>query len=127
MNINLFSVPALAYLGDSVFELLVRKHLVVSGITSSEQLNRQALRFVTANAQSDGIKKILPYLDEYEESFYKRGRNHKNNYHPKSADLESYHRATGLEVLFAMLYLENKAERMEELFNIGFCGSDIEQ
>ncbi len=124
MEINSCSVPALAYLGDSVFELTVRKHLVSSGLSLSIDLNHKALDFVTANNQSKGIEKILPHLDEHEMSFYKRGRNHKSNYHPKSADLGTYHRATGLEVLFAMLYLEGKDERIDELFKIGFLENE---
>lgn len=124
MEINSYSIPALAYLGDSVFELTVRKYLVLSGLSSSVDLNHKALDFVTANHQSMGLEKILPHLDEYEMSFYKRGKNHKSSYHPKSADIETYHKATGLEVIFAMLYLKGESERIDELFRIGFLGND---
>lgn len=120
MNSGNYSVPALAYLGDSVFEITVRRHLVLNGISSSVELNRRALSFVTAAKQCEAIDKILPVLNEDELSLFKRGKNHKNGYHPKSVDLESYRKATGLEVLFAVLYLDGKNERIEELFEIGF-------
>jgi ribonuclease-3 family protein len=114
------SVASLAYLGDSVFELTVREHLAKSGLTSSAKLNKAALQFVTATAQSAGALRMLDYLSEEELSFYKRGRNHKTSHCPKSADPEEYQRATGLEVLFAFLYLQKKQDRISELFNIGF-------
>ena len=98
------SVASLASLGDS----------------SSAKLNKAALQFVTAPSQSAGALRMLDHLSEEELSFYKRGRNHKTSHCPKSADPEEYQRATGLEVLFAFLYLQKKQDRIAELFSIGF-------
>ena len=117
------SVASLAYLGDSVFELTVREHLVKSGLSSSAKLNKAALAYVTASAQSDGVKKILDELDDEELAIYKRGKNHKTSHCPKNSEPDEYHRATGLEVLFAALYLQNKHERIKELFALGFLNN----
>ena len=120
MSNNLLSIPALAYLGDSVFELKVRCHLVRSGITKSSELNKKSLEFVTAAAQCKAVEKILPQLSSEEEAIYHRGRNHKTENHPKSVSVCQYKMATGLEVLFAWLYLEGRQERIDELFDIAF-------
>ncbi len=119
-KVDLPSVAALAYLGDSVFELAVRKRLVGQGIPSSAKLNRAALDYVTATAQSKGAERLIPILSEEELRFYKRGRNLKTSHCPKSADAGEYQRATGLEVLFATLYLLGRHERMDELFEAAF-------
>ena len=125
-SVNLLGVSALAYLGDSVYELTVREHLIKSGISSSAKLNKAALGFVTATAQSEGVKRILDKLTSEELQIYKRGKNHKTSHCPKSANHDEYQRATGLEVLFAALYLEGKLERINELFTLAFLKSDIE-
>lgn len=125
MNNNMMSIPALAYLGDSVFELEVRCRLVKSGITKSNELNKKSLQYVTAAAQCEAVEKILPHLDTEETAMYHRGRNHKIESHPKSVSACQYKQATGLEVLFAWLYLEGKKDRIEQLFDIAF-GSKIQ-
>ena len=121
--INLPSTSALAYLGDSVFELTVRSHLVKMGISASGKLNKAALGFVTATAQSEGAKRILGHLTEDELSIYKRGRNLKTSHCPKSADPDEYQRATGLETLFAALYLVGNTDRINTLFHLGFISN----
>lgn len=118
--LNNISVAALAYLGDSVYELTVREHLIKSGISSSGKLNKAALQYVTATAQSDAVKRIIDDLEEEELQFYKRGKNHKTSHCPKSADPDEYQRATGLEVLFAALYVQGKTQRINELFTLAF-------
>lgn len=120
MNNGMISVPALAYLGDSVFELAVRCYLVKSGITKSSELNKKSLEYVTAAAQCKAVEKILPRLSEEEAAMYHRGRNHRIENHPKSVSACQYKQATGLEVLFAWLYLEGKQQRIDELFDIAF-------
>jgi len=111
---------ALAYLGDAVFELTVRKMLVSRGITNPGALNREALKFVTASAQSNAVEKILILLNQDELEIYKRGRNVNSAAPPRSATQGEYRRATGVEALFAYLYLINNINRLEELFSAGF-------
>ncbi len=118
------TVPALAYLGDSVLELLVRTYLVTErGLSTSAHLNRAALDFVRASAQSDAMERMEPHLTEEEASAYRRGRNMGHGNIPKSASMAQYRRATGMEVLFGYLSLLGKEERIRELFSIGYLSS----
>lgn len=115
-NIKELSTEALAYLGDSVIELKVRKLLVDQGFSHSGSLNRESQKFVKASAQAQAMQNILPLLDPEEESFFKRGRNMSGGNVPKSASAAEYRAATGMEVLFGYLYFCEKYERIDELF-----------
>ena len=106
---------ALAYLGDCVLELKVREYLVKSNITHSSELNRAALSFVTAVAQSEAVKRVLPLLREDEEDVFRRGKNSHVS-PPKSATLNEYKRATGFECVLGYLHLRGEVERIDELF-----------
>ena len=120
-KLNEMSVPALAYLGDSVMELLVRRELVErQGIATAGDLNRAALEYVRAGAQAAAMDRILPELTEEEARWYKRGRNSGHLNIPKSASPAEYRRATGMETLFAFLYLTGQTERMESLFALAY-------
>ncbi|MBR5514759.1 MAG: ribonuclease III [Clostridia bacterium] len=120
MQIHEMSMSALAYLGDSVLELITRTMLVKSGIADAGKLNKLALDYVKATAQCEAFDKISGHLTEEEMTWFKRGRNHSSSSAPKSASTGQYRKATGLEVLFAVLYLEGKTERMQQLYDIGF-------
>ncbi len=111
---------ALAYLGDSVIELLVRDMLVTRGICHPKDLNKASRDFVTLESQSNAVENILPILTEDEMAMFKRGRNSKPNSVPKHGDRIQYLRATGLEVLFGYLYKSGKTDRMNELFKTAF-------
>ena len=111
------SAAALAYLGDSVWEVLIRRRLVLSGIT---QPSEAALAYVTAAAQSDAVERLMPHLTEEEEDAYRRGRNSVHGNVPKRATVAQYRRATGLEALFGYLELCGSAERMDELITLAF-------
>lgn len=106
---------ALAYLGDAVLEIMVRQKVLESGYTNAGKLNEFARLFVTAKAQSEAVDKIIDLLDEEELSFFKRGKNAKVN-RPKSATAVEYAKATGLEALFAYLYMKEKKDRLDQLF-----------
>ena len=114
------STAALAYLGDSVMELCVRKMLVEKGVSSSKRLNAKALEYVTAKAQAQAAAKILPLLSEEEGAIYHRGRNISHVNVPKSASLSEYRMATGLETLFGYLHLAGNTARIDELFKIAY-------
>ena len=120
MDIREISTPALAYLGDCVLELCVRRHLVDSGLSTSAHLNAAALDYVRAPVQAEAMKRILPVLSEEEESYFKRGRNIGHTNVPKSATVSEYRTATGMEVLFGFLHLSERNERINELFTIGY-------
>ncbi|HHW25054.1 MAG TPA: ribonuclease III domain-containing protein [Bacillota bacterium] len=117
---------ALAYLGDAVFELTVRHALLERGLTGPGNLNREALHYVTAVAQSRAAQKILPMLSPEEADVFRRGRNTGDLTPPKSATHGEYRRATGLEALFGYLYLKGEFTRIKQLFEAGFSESDCE-
>ena len=116
IDIKTVSNSALAYLGDSVIEVLVREHLVKKGLSSSAHLNSEALKYVRASAQAEAMKNIIDLLSEEEEAAYRRGRNMGHTSTPKSASVSEYRTATGMEALFGWLHLSGKTERMHELF-----------
>ena len=109
---------ALAYLGDSVIEVLARERLVSAGIPDSARLNLAAAKYVRATVQSDAVERILPLLDEAEAAVYRRARNVGHTNTPRSASPAEYRRATGLEALFGWLWLggEEGKTRARELF-----------
>ncbi len=105
----------LAYLGDAVMEVLVRKHLISICKTSAE-CNVKALEFVTANSQSRAIKNGLDLLTEEEKDLFTRAKNAKANTCPRNTDLYSYRLATGLEAVFGWNECRGEGRRNEELF-----------
>ena len=123
MNANEMSAAALAYLGDSVIELLVREKLVNDGFSDSGNLNRESLKYVKAGAQAAAMRKILPSLSEEEEQTFKRGRNMSGGNVPKSATMSEYRTATGMEVLFGYLHVTGKHERLRELFALAYANN----
>ena len=110
----------LAYLGDAVLELMVRSSLVKAGYSGAGKMSKLSLDYVKATSQSDALEKILPELTESETGVYKRARNNSKISAPKSATVAQYRRATGLEALFAYLYLDGQTERLEYLFDKAF-------
>lgn len=112
------SAANLAYLGDCVYELCVREYLVTKNV---QRPSVESLKYVTAHAQSCVLDKIIPLLDDDEESVYKRGRNVGHSNVPKSSTTGEYRRATGLEALFGYLYLSGRGDRIKQLFNAAFA------
>ena len=115
------SSGALAYLGDSVLELRVRRFLVRCGISHASELNAAALDFVRASAQADAVENILEVLDEGEAAVFRRGRNIGHTNIPKSATALQYRRATGMEALFGYLDMPGKNDRIDELFALAYA------
>ena len=118
------STPSLAYLGDCVLELLVRERLTLSGISSSKNLNKEALKFVSAPAQAAAMKNIIDYLTEEEAGYFRRGRNIGHTNTPKHATVSEYRTATGMETLFGFLHLSGNEKRARELFALAFPTSN---
>ena len=122
--VNELSAAALAYLGDSVIELLTREHLVASGLSTAAHLNAVAKNFVTAPAQAEAMKRILPVLTDEEAAVFRRGRNNVHANVPKRASVSEYRTATGMEVLFGYLHVTNKSERIKELFCLAYSKNE---
>ena len=108
----------LAYLGDAVYELMVRSWLCCHGKLTPGRLHRAALAYVAATRQARMLEKILPSLTEEEERIYKRGRNANPHSHPRGATRREDQIATGLEALFGWLYIQGNTPRLNELFEI---------
>ena len=108
----------LAFLGDAVFSLMIRRHLLRDGGRPVEALSRETARYACAKAQSTMYYALESRLTEPELDVMKRGRNAKSRSRPKNADITDYRRATGLEALFGWLYLNGETGRAEELFAI---------
>ncbi len=119
-QLNTYSTASLAYLGDSVIEICVRKRLVKNGLSSSSALNKAALLYVRATAQAEAMKNIADLLTEEEAAVFRRGRNIGHTNTPKSATVAEYRNATGMEALFGYLYLAEKHERIDELFDLAY-------
>ena len=110
------NVLALAYLGDAVYELKIRKVLVSEKNVSAGSLHREALRYVSAARQSKACPLLQSLLSEDEASVFIRARNANPPHVPKSAELSEYHYATALEAVFGYLSLKGEETRIEELF-----------
>ena len=120
MDISQISASALAYLGDSVLEALIRENLVLKGYEKSGKLNKEALNYVTAVNQAKAFKNIEKALTEEEANIFRRGKNSSHLNAPKSASLLEYKIATGFEAIFGYLRLAKNEERINELFDLAY-------
>ena len=123
MDFTQTSAMALAYFGDAVIELLVRRHLILKGYEKSSRLNTEAKKFVTAVAQSRALGRISDVLTEEETDIFRRARNSSHLNIPKSASATEYKNATGFEAIFGYLHLQNRLERVDYLFKLAY--SDV--
>lgn len=118
LNLNAMPTLNLAFIGDGVFDLLVREHLVRSSSAHVGELNKAKVALVNCRSQAQSAEAILPHLSEEEAAVFRRGRNAKVNSASKHSDLADYHAATGLETLFGCLYLRGEDDRIKELFSL---------
>lgn len=120
MDVSQISASALAYLGDSVLETLIRQSLVLKGFEKSAKLNKEALNYVTAVNQAKAFKNIENALTEDESGVFRRGKNSSHLNAPKSASLLEYKIATGFETIFGYLKLMENETRIKELFRLAY-------
>jgi ribonuclease III family protein len=113
-----YNGQTLAYLGDAIYELLVREYLLSKGITKPINLHDEAVKYTCAEGQYKRLSIIEHNLTEEELSVLKRGRNGNISRKARNVDLKTYQYATGLEALFGYLYLDNNMDRIRELFNL---------
>ena len=106
---------ALAYMGDAVYEVYIRKHLIDKGISKGDELQRQAVKYVSAKGQAAALRKIEDELTDDEKDIVRRAKNHKMPSRPRTQDLGDYKLATGLEALIGAKYLMNETGRLEEV------------
>lgn len=118
-DLRTYSPLTLAYIGDGVYELIIRTILVKRGNCPVNHLHKKASSLVKASAQSAMIEKIEPVLTEEEHGVYKRGRNAHSGTMAKHATMSDYRRATGFEALVGYLYLKEDFSRILELVKLG--------
>ena len=112
-----YSPLALAFLGDSVYEIMMRDAILRSANMPAAQLHSLKIKRVCAAYQAKAVDIILPVLTEEETTIYKRGRNATGNSVPKNGNAADYHKATGFETLFGYLHLTGNVQRLHELFD----------
>ena len=115
MNINEINAGSLAYVGDAIYELIIRKYLISIKLNNVNKLQNEAIKYVSAKAQAKFLDKIIDADILTKEELYtvSRARNYKPNSKPKNTDIKTYKKATALEALFGMLYLSNNKDRLE--------------
>lgn len=119
IDIKTYSPLTLAYIGDGIYDLIIRTILVEHGNAQVNKLHKKASSLVKASAQSAMMEKLKPHLSMEEMAVYKRGRNAKSFTTAKNASVLDYRRATGFEALMGYLYLTDQMKRMIDLIKIG--------
>ena len=121
-DIRTYSPLTLAYIGDAVYDLVIRTIVVERGNKSANNLHRQTVAYVNARIQAKMIDALESELTEEELAVYHRGRNAKSYTVAKNASVIEYRKATGLEALCGYLYLQGRQERMLHLIRYGITG-----
>lgn len=126
VNVNLINGIALAFEGDAVYSLYIRRHLIFQGQTKPNQLHRLATRYVSAKAQAMLIEALLEggLLTQEEEAIYKRGRNAHSHTKAKNTDIITYKMSTGFEAVLGYLHMTQQMARLEEI--IDWCITYVE-
>ena len=124
-DLRTYSPLTLAYIGDGVYELIIRTILVKRGNCPVNQLHKKASSLVKASAQSGMMEILEPLLTEEEKSVYRRGRNAHSATMAKHATMADYRRATGFEALMGYLYLKEDFSRILELVHAGLEKEEI--
>ncbi len=109
----------LAYIGDAVYEIILRTILVESGPSSVNSMHRRCSSLVNAKSQAETMKAIQPHLSSEESAIFRRGRNAKPHTMAKHASIQEYRTATGLEALIGYLYLSGQITRCTQLIHLG--------
>ncbi len=112
IDIRTYSPLTLAYIGDAIYDLVIRTIVVERGNTSANNLHKKTVRYVNAVTQAQMIEALREELSEEERTIYKRGRNAKSYTTAKNASVIDYRKATGFEALCGYLYLTGRQERM---------------
>lgn len=122
VDISAYSGLSLAYIGDGVFDLIIRSYVMSRGNMPVQKMHRRTSNIVKAVSQARMIDAIMDELSEEEQAIYKRGRNSKPHTMAKNASSVEYQKATGFEALVGFLYLSGQYERLMKLVKMGLCG-----
>ena len=110
------NVLALAYIGDAVYSLYIRKFLIDKGICKVDKLQKDSVNYVSAKAQAKFIEDMIDknFLTDDELDIFYRARNHKGTRHPKNTDIITYKYSTGFEAIIGYLYMNHNNDRLNE-------------
>ena len=117
-DVNTMSPLTWAYIGDGVFELFIRTHLINTTKLKPHKLHIEAIKYVKADAQAKILNEIKEKLTDEEKDIVRRGRNAENHHLPKNATVEEYSYSTAFEALIGYLYLTKQDERLKEILNM---------
>lgn len=119
MDVNLINIMALAYLGDAIYEVYIREYLIRNGIAKVEELQKEAVKYVSAKSQAKILDNLIEnnILNDMEIDVVKRGRNYKRGSHPRNTDIITYKMSSGFEALIGYLYMNNQKDRLDEIIN----------
>lgn len=127
ISVNVLEINSLvlAYLGDNIYETFVRKYLINNNISNVNDLQKEAIKYVSAIKQAEFLSKLISidFFSEEEMSIIKRARNCKSNSHPRNCDVLTYKHATALEALIGYLEIINNRNRIEEIMTLILGGS----
>ena len=115
MEVREVNVKTLAYIGDVVYELAIRKHVIENSHEQVNKLHKKTVKYVSAKAQAKIVENIYDILNDEEKDIIRRGRNAEANTVPKNTDVITYKIATGFEALIGYLYLKEESQRLEEI------------
>ena len=120
VNIRTYSPLTLAYIGDAIYDLIIRTIVVERANRPANKLHKTVVRYVNAGTQAQMIMALEEELTEEEKAVYHRGRNAKSYTSAKNASIADYRKATGLEALFGYLYLQGEMDRLLMLVRLAF-------
>lgn len=127
MQVKDLSGSTLAYIGDAVWSLLVREHLVQLGYGKAKDLQQRSVHYVSAKAQARFYHLLQQneMLTQSEEEIFRRGRNYKSDSSPKNTDIQTYRLSTGFEALVGYLHMEHQKERLNQIWD--FLKTTVEE
>ena len=124
-DIRTYSTLTLAYIGDGIFDLIIRSIVVGEGNTSANQLHRHTSHIVKAHSQAVMAEAIMMDLTEEEQDVYRRGRNAKSHTTAKNASVSDYRSATGFEAVMGYLYMTDQMDRIVSLCKLAIEKSGL--
>ncbi|MBQ7925661.1 MAG: ribonuclease III [Lachnospiraceae bacterium] len=125
-DVRTYSPLALAYIGDSIYDLIIRSVVVERGNCSANLLHKKTVRYVSAVAQSKIVQALMEQFTEDEQAVYRRGKNAKPHTTAKNASPGDYMKATGFEAVLGYLYLTGQMDRILELVKQGIEKAGLE-
>lgn len=126
VDIKTYSPLTLAYIGDAVFEIIIRTLIVEKGQRAAQTLHKHTTRIVCASTQATIAEAVYDSLTQKEQDVYRRGKNTKIHSSAKNASLSDYRKATGFEALCGYLFLNNDTKRITEIVKLGIELTEIE-